>query len=468
MAEQGYSYLKKRNSNRWFKAIVAVILTINLLSPVYAQSGGTTGAPVQAPEPAPTAQETGTDREGTTPATTETESRRESRDSVGDSSEVPSLRVRRTRPEHPVYFTAQYSLRYSDNILLSTERKISDFVSTPLVGFGAVRVRPKSLVRIDYFGGGDIYHRLSNLNGMIHSLDFGYEKDISKRTTVFFRDTLLHRPQTAGFGLLGEGISTLSILSPSKSTYNNITAGFTHMTGRYSFLRGSYNYLLTRFSESTLIDSNEQVFDFGYNRQFSKTKTFDIGYRGSFLSGDGNVSTHSILPSLFYRKRNIRVRLGAGPQYVISNRNRLFLAAVAEIGYTKNRTVYTANYTQGVGSGGGAAVATRNQALFGSVTHPFGKLQSEFRIGYSRSTGGLDLATSPLVSSTFTNREIFFETYISYPIADKYSVFFEYTHASQRGSGSFENRTRRNQFSLGVNFDTRRTDRAPFTRPARF
>src|ERR1044071_2246056 len=55
---------------------------------------------------------------------------------------------RRVKPEHPFYFTAQYTESYDDNIVFGDTERRSDVVSRPEFGFGYQHVTPRSMMRV--------------------------------------------------------------------------------------------------------------------------------------------------------------------------------------------------------------------------------------------------------------------------------------------------------------------------------
>jgi hypothetical protein len=411
----------------------------------------------------------------TTPGATtaEVETRPEAAATAG-ITDATTGRPRRTKPERPFYFTAQFTQRYDDNLLLVSEGagdQKSDLVSIPVFGFGLERVKPRSLLRLDYQGGAELYRRFSNLNGFLHSLDFTYEYDLSKRTMVFVSDRFLRRPITTGFGLFGTGIEpgALNLFTASRSSVNDFSTGFTHQLSRFSTVRGIYNYSLSRFNDPRLINTNEQTGEFGYNRRATRKLDYDFAYRVSRFTGIDDLTTHTLMPSIRYSyKRDLRFRLGVGPQFVNApTSNNLFLSGFVEVTYGSRDTIYGLTYSTGVGSGGGLAVATRNHTLFGTLDHAFTrKLRNEFRAGYSRSSSGV--GAGPIAAAGITSTGFIIENRVAYTIGDKFAIFADYSYSRQLSAGTVENTLNRNIFSVGVNFDTRRTDRAPLLRSGRF
>src|SRR5262249_6396178 len=128
----------------------------------------------------------------------------------------------------------------------------------------------------------------------------------------------------------------------------------------------------------------------------------------------------------------MRLRFGAGPQF---SNGKAFFAALAEMTYNHSRfTSYALTYNAGLGTSGGLASTTYNQALFATISHVKNRLQSEFRVGYSRaSEANINTVLSPLVTSGFTNNELIIDSQIAYTIGEKVGIFFDYSHSRQFG-----------------------------------
>jgi hypothetical protein len=483
MADKGNSSQLKR----WLAVVSAALCLSAIITPVDAQqrdktrrseqtgastkSATTTTAPVTATD---RTGDTGTAPEATAPQGTTEVTAETTSATTAETPEGDTLRPRRIKPERPFYFTAQYVQRFDDNVLLSSENAKSDLVSVPTVGFGVERVRPRSLVRIDYQGGAEIYRRFSKLNGALHSLDFISEYDLSKRTLVFITDRFLRRPLTTGFGLFGPAgtdAAALNVFTPTRSTINDLSVGLTHQLTRFSTVRANYTYSLSRFNDSRLIDFDENAIELGYSRQANRSRDYDIAYRMSRFTGVGAITTHTLLPTIRYRyKRGLTLRAGAGPQLAVTlSGTQIFPAGLLELTYATRETVYGIAYSTGVGASGGLAVATRNHTLFGTFDHTFNrKLQWELRAGYSRSSASVGSVVSPLAALGFTNTGLIFENRVAYPLGHKMALFFDYSYNRQTGSGTTANRLNRNLFSLGINFDTRRSERSTMLRTGRF
>src|SRR5439155_771110 len=153
--------------------------------------------------------------------------------------------------------------------------------------------------------------------------------------------------------------------------------------------------------------------------------------------------THSLIPTFRYSRRKLRVRVGAGPQLATSGqgRNQLYLASLAEMTYTDRETTYGVTYTSGIGTGGGLAAATSNQTLFGTYSRIFNrKLDTEFRIGYSRAKTSFGAGPNilPQLQGT-TNNGLIFESRIAYPLGKKLAIFFDYSHSRQSTEGNAGN-----------------------------
>ncbi|MEW6730714.1 MAG: hypothetical protein AB1489_05205 [Acidobacteriota bacterium] len=382
---------------------------------------------------------------------------------------------RRSRPERPYYFLVQYAQRYDDNVLLDEADRLSDTVAVPEFGFGAQRIRSRSLLHVDYRGGAEIYRRFSEFNTTFHSLFTTAEYDLSKRTTIFVSNHFLRQPGPARFGALALGGTgaALSVLKQNNTTVNDLSAGFTRLLDRRTRLRAAYSYTLSRFAEPRLVDSNEQALEIGYeheaNRRYSYELTYRFSHLSSHLSSNNNFLTNSFIPSFSYRSSaKLRLRLGAGPQLVNGRENNsLSWAALAELAYSPSHfTALALRYRAGVGTGGGLATATRNQTLFGSFAHIFrNKLQTEFGLGYTRARALESLSIPFATGSGLVNKEVVFESTLSYPIAEHVAIFFDYSHARQFGDALSS--VKRNLFSAGISFDTRVSTQLPRLRSTR-
>lgn len=392
-------------------------------------------------------------------------------DVTTDNSETAteSARQVRKRPEYTHYFTAQYAQRFDDNLLLRSTDKKSDLIYVPQLGFGLLRVRARSLMRIDYLGGAELHQRYSEFDGALHTLGANIEYDLSKRTSLFINEQFQQRPLTTGLGLFGEattpGTTALTVLTPTRSLINDLSGGLTYRLNNRSNLTVSYNYTLSRFDNDQLIDTDEQRVALEYNRAINRVSSYAITYGVRFFSGKDSLMAHSLLPSYQYNHEKLRVRLGAGLELVDGDlNNRLFGTALAVLSYQLPNTTYSVNYNTGIGTGGGLASVTRNHTLFGAVTHRFtDRLSMEQRVGYSHVRNSLGLSSSPLLQTDLTSNEIVFEGRCNYQMTDKNSIFFSYLHSTQRLSKSSLGDVSRNSFSIGINFDTRRVRRSAGT-----
>ncbi|MEW6730918.1 MAG: hypothetical protein AB1489_06250 [Acidobacteriota bacterium] len=440
--------------DRWYMLFIFVIILLAaiVITPTNAQKAGNTKEDVSARASEPL--------KDIVSDTAQAPSETDTNDIIADTSNTP----RRVRPEHPYYFIANYTQRFDDNVSLSREDSKSDLIYLPEIGFGIVRASAHSLMRLDYLGGAEIHQRFSDLNGALHVLDAGLEYDLTKRFLIFANNQYLQRPQTAGLSPFTTspvlGAPAFNVLTASRSIHNNFNIGSTYQLSKFSNLRAAYSYTIARFREQRLIDTDAHSLEVSYTRQMSKTRSYSLEYRTDIYNKGRDLITHTLLPGLRYRRAGLLLRIGVGPQIVNSARNdaKFSWAALAEIGYRRERMAYGLTYTSGVGTSGGLAAATRNHSLYGTVEYIFSeRWETAIRLGYSRAYNSQALIPSPLLPTGFTNNELIFENRTSYRAGDRFTVFFDYLHSRQYGSGVAIADLNRNRFSIGIRFDTRRS-----------
>lgn len=368
---------------------------------------------------------------------------------------------KRVKPERSLYFLAQYKEQFDDNIMSRETNKAWDLLSIPQIGFGAIYVRPRGLFRIDYLGGVEIHQQFPDLNGVVQSLNAVYEYDLSKRTMLFANDNFYQSPLITGLTVFtnpNTNSNALFPLVPTRLLNNDFTIGIVRQLSKFSDLRASYSYSLSRFDNPKLINSDEHKVELNYTKRLSRQYSYDILYRGSFFLDQSSQITHTVITSLAYRyKDKLRLRFGLGPQVLLSDidKRKLFLATLTELSYQANKTTYTLSFTTGIGKGGGLATVTRNKTLFATVEHSFNQqLKMHFSLGYSYARNGFKTALSPTLID-FTNNELIINSGLNYLIDNNLEVFFDYTHSNQHGTGIVVRDVSRNILSLGFRFDTR-------------
>jgi hypothetical protein len=423
-----------------------------------------------------TAPVNGDDRDakpGTEVDAADDEARGVTTNAVGEGFTNPNLEAdsertaqRRKKPEQPAYFIAQYATRYDDNVTFDVQDRRRDIVFMPQIGFGLMKVSSRGSIRVDYRGGGEFYRQNSMFTGMLNSVSVNAEYDLSRRTTITFNNFFLSRPNPARLLLIG-GVpvintgavnlnGALTQLIATRTTFNSSSIGFIHQTSRHSSIYANATYAFNNFSNRALLDSAERTLELGYSRRTKRVVSYDLIYRLSGLQSGGSSLSNSFLPAFtFQRNKQMRLRVGIGPQYVTAANGggKLFWSALADFTYVRSRyTTIAVSYTAGVGQGGGLGT-TRNHTVIGTVSRAFGRWQTEFRSGYSRATSA-NLGLANLLAGGGANNQLIMEGQVAYPLADKVAVFLDYSHSRQFGFGNT-----RNIFSVGFNFDTRRTSR---------
>lgn len=395
--------------------------------------------------------------------------------SITPTTETPTLEAttlisdevkpKRVKPEQPLYFLAQYIQQFDDNVMLRENNRVGNLVSIPQIGFGLIHVRSRSLFRIDYLGGVEVHQHFAEFNGIRQSLNLAYEYDLTKRSMLFVNEIYFQSPLVTGIAAFTNpnlNSNALIPLIPTRLLTNDLTVGLVYQLSKFSDLRTSYSYSISRFNNPRLINFDEHKLELNYTKRLNRKYSYDILGRSSFFldqSTQNNQTTHTLITSLAYRhKDKLSLRFGLGPQIFRSgsenDEQKFFLATLTQLNYQATKTTYTLSFTTGIGRGGGLATVTRNKALFGTIAHSFNrKLKAEIGLGYSNSSSSSTAALSPI---NFINNELIINNRLSYLTEHKVEVFFEYIHSKQKGTATIVRNVNRNIFSLGFRFDTRK------------
>lgn len=304
------------------------------------------------------------------------------------------------------------------------------------------RISGNSNLVLTYLGGASLSSDGGTSNGIVQQLEV-LDRFTFRRYSIIVADQLAYLPEAAfGYSGLGSLISTTgggnlglqtglspnqSILTSQGQRISNAAFGEIdrYLTPRSSLtFVGSYGVL--RFLDNGLLDSQEAIFQVGYNYQLTRNNSIAVSYGlDAFRYSDGVQSINNNSFEFHYARRvtgKLAFQIAGGPSVAFSNiaisgnttpsggtggtgsvptnATQVFWVLDATATYQLRRVALTASYNHGVTGGSGVLAGAVTDNFTGSVSRQLTRnLNASFSGGYSRNTGvALPTSSTPVVT----------------------------------------------------------------------
>ncbi len=361
----------------------------------------------------------------------------------------------------------------------------------------------------DYTGGGSIYNDRSSLNTTLHQ--FGLSQAITwRRWSLRLSDNLGYLPESAfGFGGFNSGlgsplpnavnlnpVSNVVNLNPTFAPSQTI---FTSRAARLSntavgevqyglnprsSITATGSYGILHFLGSDFINSNNAVFQTGYNHELTKRDTLALTYGFSrFWLGCTALLQqpctarviHDHTVQLGYGRRvtgRLALQLSAGPEIyrasdpVSGSGRRLTWTTSSSLHYRFPRTELELSYANLLGGGAGVLRGTRNHEVQLTVTRQLSRMWSgSLDLGFARNIGlrenTTQIVTAQSVQPTFNSWHT--GVNVNRPLGRYTNIFFNYVLLRQTAhnnapcivGGICATTLLRHHFGLGFNWHLR-------------
>jgi hypothetical protein len=302
------------------------------------------------------------------------------------------------------------------------------------------RISGNSDLVLTYLGGASLSSDGGTSNGIVQQLEV-LDRFTFRRYSIIVADQFGYLPE-ADFGYSGLGtlISTTggganlglqtglspnqSILTSQGQRISNAAFGEIdrYLTPRSSLtFVGSYGVL--RFIDNDFLDSQETIFQVGYNYQLSRNNSIAVSYGfDAFRYSNGVQSINNNSFEFHFARRvtgKLAFQIAGGPSIAFSNiaisgsttpsggtgsgptnATQVFWVLDAIATYQLRRVSLSASYTHGVTGGSGVLAGSVTDNLTGSVSRQLTRnLNATFAGGYSRNTGvALPTSSTPVVT----------------------------------------------------------------------
>ena len=299
------------------------------------------------------------------------------------------------------------------------------------------RISGNSNLILTYLGGASLSSDGGTSNGIVQQLGV-VDRFTFRRYSIIVADQFGYLPEAAfGYSGLGSLISTTgggnlglqtglspnqSILTSQGQRISNAAFGEIdrYLTPRSSLtFVGSYGLL--RFFDNNLLDSQEAIFQVGYNYQITRYDTIAVSYGfDAFRYSDGVQSINNNSFELHYARRvtgKLAFQIAGGPSVAFSNiaisgsttpsggtgsaptkATQVFWVLDANATYQLRRAALTASYDHGVTGGSGVLAGSVTDNFTASVSRQFTRnVTASFSGGYSKNTGvALPTSSTPV------------------------------------------------------------------------
>ena len=277
----------------------------------------------------------------------------------------------------------------------------------------------RSVLVLDYLGGGLISNSGTVSNGIIQSLNFSDTLSF-RRTTLTFIDQTSYLPE-AGFGFGGLGVQPLpiggglgggfvpsqTILTPrGQDLTNSSVIEVTRLLTPRTSLTFAAGYSLLHYFDTELLNYGDVTAQAGYNYQLTRNDTIALQYSYSAFRYDNidqPIDSHTIFAS-FARRVTGRLAFQAsgGPQVVMSRvplsgnvqpansgtTTRVYWSAQTALQYQLHRSQLAVSYLHGVSGGSGVLAGSLSDTATGTFTRQLTMNTSAvLDFGYSHNHG---------------------------------------------------------------------------------
>jgi hypothetical protein len=311
---------------------------------------------------------------------------------------------------------------------------------------------------INYSGGGYFSTDRSEGSGLLHR--FGLVQEFKWSTWQFaVIDQFSYLPESSfSFGATtGLTIPGLDVLPVLQTSYEPNQSIFGLLSTRYSntFVaqavhevssRGSINvagsYGLLRFLEAGNIDSNDAIFNAGYNYKLTRNDTVGVLYRFTGYRYIGNplqLDDH-VVQAAYSRKitGRLTLQLFVGPELstfrfpLESAEHQTGMSGGGTVEYASALSSLSFGYTHGLGNGSGVLPGAKIDQLQGGLGRRLSRQWSgNINIGYARNGGLLKLAPG---ENAQAYQSYYFGAGLSRPFGRDLNVFLNYTAQIQTTS----------------------------------
>jgi hypothetical protein len=289
-----------------------------------------------------------------------------------------------------------------------------------------------SQLTVNYSGGGTFSTDKLQGNGYYHQL--GLLQSFNwQRWQLSFIDQFSYLPQAQfGFGAsstlatpgvggsLGPSLQVLqpnyqpsqSIFSAAGPRYSNsITTQIAYAVSPRGSVTFAGSYDILRFVEAGNIDSNETIFNAGYNYSLSTKDTIGLLYRFSefrYFGSPQAIEDH-VAQAAYGRKvtGRLALQLFVGPDITVFRvhdpgfSDRTSVAGGANLTYSFSRSHVFVSYNHGISGGSGVLTGARADSTQGSVDRQLSRLwHGNISFGYSRNSS-LASGSNPSSPATF-------------------------------------------------------------------
>jgi hypothetical protein len=363
-----------------------------------------------------------------------------------------------------------------------------------LAGFDLQQNSGRSMLTINYSGGGTFSNDGGAVNSVIQQLDLN-EKLSWRRVQLTIIEQLNYLPESSfgynglsGVALPGGGSTGLqqglapagTILTTRGQRISNSSLGQvdTQLTRRSSltFLGG---YTLLHYFDNDLLDVRDAILQAGYNYQMTRKDTVAVLYRFSGYRYNGfDQSINDNLVQVSYGRRvtgRFSLQVAAGPELVFStipitptsgssspsggSTSQLYWSLNTSVQYLLRRMSLAASYTHGVSGGSGVLAGSLADTTTGTVSRQLlRRFNGTLNFGYSRNKG---LSTSTATPTTQTYGYWFGGVNFAYSMGRSLDLNLGYILQYQDSNSTFcigttcSQSLTRNLINFGVNWHRR-------------
>ncbi len=276
----------------------------------------------------------------------------------------------------------------------------------------------RSNLSLSYEGGAVVSDDGGTGNGVTQEL--GLVENLSwERETLSFFEQASYVPETifgyAGIGALtlpggnpvvlppGLGLNGTILTARNDQLYDSSLVQIDIKLSPRSSLTLAGGYSLLDYFGPTLLNTNDTIFQAGYNHLLTRKDTIALQYRFSAFRYEGSsqlINDNTV--QLSYARRvtgRLAFQVGAGPEFTFfsmpvltgpassgpASSLQLDWSASTSLTYQMERTQLALSYGHGVSGGAGVFTGSVQDTMTGSLSYPFSRTMSAgFATGYAR------------------------------------------------------------------------------------